>query len=506
MQKSFYRPFFLGALIVGISYSCIEQKLEPNVALSEADEIASKNAENINARMLGEDSPQFTLVTGQYIIISASHSLPSGLEEAVLNANGKISALMAEVGVATASSDAPDFATKMAKVPGVQSVIRDITGMWIETPKTFELDESLFPESFDNPNTNTRFPLQWGHLAIHAPEAWAAGYQGEGVTVAVLDGGFRLDHADLSGNIIYAKSFVPGEGAQFVGNGFSHGSHVAGTVAALDNNIGVVGVAPKAKLALIKVLSDAGSGEFSWLNEGILDAVEQDVDVINMSLGAYLPRNGKFWDDNGTPNDPSDDFIVNETKAIQELITVLTRVINYANQKGVTVIAAAGNDGANGNKDKSNINIPSDIPNVLSISATGPMGWALNPSTDLDRFSSYSNYGTPAVTFAAPGGDFALPGNAPCTVSGVTIPCWAFDMVLSVGNIGSYNWSAGTSMASPHAAGVAALIIGKNGGSMSPTQVAAAIKASADDLGSPGRDPLYGMGRINAAKAVGVSY
>ncbi len=432
--------------------------------------------------------------SNKYIIISASNQLPQGLESDVNKANGQIQNKLNEVGLATATSDDPEFATKAAKIKGVRSVVRDFEAQWYDPSKEQRVE---FDPSFGNPpssgDDDTRFDLQWGHDAIDAPEAWTAGHRGNGVKVAVLDTGFDLDHPDLAPNIIGQASFVPGEGPSYaLGNPFSHGTHVAGTIAAADNAFGTIGVAPEAKLLLVKVLPDAGSGDFSWLLQGILYAVSEEADVINMSLGAYLPRNGE----NGA-----------YTKEAQELIVAITRVTNYAYQKGVTIIAAAGNDAINGNKDQSGIHLPSGVPNVISISATAPVGWASDPTTNLDVFTDYSNYGTADVAFAAPGGNVwdGVLGN--CTVAGLLRPCYVFDLVFSTGSSlipgqALYYWSGGTSMASPHAAGVAALIIGKNGGSMPPSQVEAAMRASADDLGKPGKDPYFGHGRVNALRAV----
>ncbi len=454
----------------------------------------------------GAAETSITLRKGQYIIIATGDQLPAGLEGAVAKANGRMGSLLSAVGLATATSDDPNFAAKAARIAGVRSVIPDFEAQFINPVKEYTDESMLEQADAINPTNDPLFALQWGHTAISSPQAWAAGYQGAGARVAVLDGGFDLDHPDLVGNILYSRSFVPGEPAQYLLGGVgSHGTHTAGTVAALDNNIGVVGVAPKASLLLIKVLTDGGSGAFSWLIQGVLDAVDQKADIISMSLGAYLLRNGKYLDNNGTAN-PADDFIGHDAKGTQELLVALTRVMNYARKQGVTVIAAAGNDGIDGNTDGSGLSIPANLPNVISISATAPIGWAPNPTTNLDLLTSYSNFGTPDITFAAPGGDAAFEGDGICTVAGRTLPCFAFDLVLSTGNgaspTGNYYFSAGTSMACPHAAGVAALIVGKNGGPMDPARVEAALRASADDLGKTGRDPQYGYGRVNAFKAV----
>ncbi|TDN36893.1 peptidase S8 and S53 subtilisin kexin sedolisin [Hymenobacter sp. UV11] len=436
--------------------------------------------------------------------MASGDQLPADISAKTAAANGKLTALLQEVGVAIATSDDPNFAAKAGKIAGVRSVVHDFTYQGFE-PQPDRAAQTL-PDNVNPPSTgdsNPLFPLQWGATAIEAPEAWNTGNQGQGVLVADLDGGFELNHPDLKDNIVGSKSFVPGEPAQFVGTGFSHGTHTAGTIAAVDNNIGVIGIAPKAKLLLVKVLGDSGSGSFSWLIQGIVYATQQHADVINMSLGAALPHHDKYIDDQGN--------VVNDTKAIQELLVALSKATSYATKNGVTLIAAAGNDANNGNKDQSLVNIPADATGVISISATAPIGWALAPLTaNLDRFASYSNYGTPAISFAAPGGDFAYPGNEIVVFRGVRQYVWALDMVLSTGRVttvngvpsGSYTWSAGTSMAAPHATGVAALIIGKNGGDMDPAKVEAALRASADDLGKPGRDPYYGYGRVNAYRAV----
>lgn len=471
------------------------------------------------AAMMADDAvnPSVKLKGNHYIVISSSSSLPSDIEGQVKSLNGELTGLMQEVGIATVMSTDPKFAQKASKIAGISAVIRDLEVQWFDPAdeKIVEFDaEAMYGNPPSSGDDDRYFDLQWGHDAVNAPEAWNAGARGKGVRVAVLDSGFDLDHFDLAPNIDMGASanFVSGEtlGYALPGVG-SHGTHTAGTIAAADNGIGIIGVAPEAELILVKVLRDSGSGSFSWMLQGILHATSQGADVINMSLGATLPRNGKFLDDNGTPNDPSDDFIVNDAKAVQELLNAITKVTNYATQQGVTLIASAGNSANNGNKDQSMVHIPSGAPSVISISATAPQGWALSPLTaNLDHVASYTNYGTPDVDFAAPGGDFAyyyIDNTQTATVAGITHFAYVFDYVFSAGSNldpsrASYYWSVGTSMAGPHAAGVAALIIGQNGGDMDPAHVKAAMRASADDLGKSGRDPYYGYGRVNALKTV----
>ncbi|HET8624610.1 MAG TPA: S8 family serine peptidase, partial [Gemmatimonadales bacterium] len=135
------------------------------------------------------------------------------------------------------------------------------------------------------------------------------------------------------------------------------------------------------------------------------------------------------------------------------------------------------------------VSVPAQSVGVVGISATGPVNVA-GGGTNFDRPASYTNFGQSAVHFAGPGGDFTLFPNGD----------WFLDMVLST-NVNGWAFAAGTSMASPAAAGVAALIVGKFG-PLSPAHLEARLRASADDLGKPGNDDSYGGGRINARKAV----
>ena len=441
-------------------------------------------------------------------IIAATGALPADLAAKVTAAGGTVTKTMPELGLAVATAPKTSFAAAATKIPGVRSVVPDIVTQWLprnEQQIEYTNEFGYPPSSGDN---DTRFDLQWGHTAVDAVGAWNLGFRGAGATVAVLDGGFDLDHADLAAGIDAAVSFVPGESPSYaINDPFSHGTHTAGTIGARDNGIGTIGVAPDARLVLVKVLNDAGSGAFSWIINGIYyAALRGDVDVINMSLGATLLKNG-FIDDNGTPTDPSDDYKVG-AQEVAELLRAVNSATTFAYQRGVTVIASAGNDAINGDKDMALVHTPSDGPHVIAISATAPIGWAKAPATAfLDHLASYSNYGASVIEFAAPGGDSAYPGNENCTIGGLARPCWVFDLVFSTGSnlnpaVASYYWSAGTSMAAPHAAGVAAIIVGKNGGKMSPAQIEAALRASADDLGKPGNDPAYGAGRVNAARAV----
>lgn len=447
-----------------------------------------------------------------YVVLGAGNTLPAGLAAAVTKAGGALTATLDGIGVAVATSDRPGFAAALAKANGVQAVAED-TVLDFAMPRvegTVEADQAAVPDPVANASlgaSETFRDAQWAPDAVSAPQAWDAGYRGAGARVAILDGGLWNTHIDIAANldVAHSTSFVPGKaynvdnarrstGACDSTDTFWHATHVAGIVAAPANDIGTVGIAPEATIIGVKVLH-CGSGSFANIIQGIYYAATPiaeggaGADIINMSLGALVPVGGR---------------------AVATLLNALSRATSYANQLGVTVIASAGNDALDLDHVANWVTIPAQSVGVLAVSATAPLGWALG-ATDLDRPASYTNFGQSAISFAAPGGDYMLPGNQVCSrprhPSGTLFQyCWVLDMVMapirgSGGSISTYSWAAGTSMAAPMVAGVAALIVGKYG-HIPPAQVAARLRQSADDLGKPGNDDWYGLGRVNAWRAV----
>lgn len=419
-----------------------------------------------------------------YMVVTNSETLPSGFESKLAN-YGQIVRSIPEIGVVVVKPSVANFEKKVAQLSEVKSVVPDLVTKWIE------------PEDF-TPSTNpisigsneTYFKYQWGMDAINAPEAWNAGYTGQGARVFILDSGIDAEHPDLSPNLntTLSKSFIAGEDYNIQpGSYFNHGTHVAGIIAAADNSSGVIGVAPHAEIVMVKVLSEySGSGAFSGINAGIVYAANNGADVINMSLGATLNKNGFYYDE---------DDVLQKVPAvvIQNIILAQQRAVNYAFKKGVTIVASAGNEGTNADGDASLIKLPGGLVNVITVSATAPFEFGYNlesPNLNFDIPASYTCYGKSLVDIAAPGGDFLSEK-----------PLWYFDMVLSTTSEG-YGWAAGTSMASPHVAGVAALIIGKSGGQMDPSEVAKQLYNTSDQIEGNGNSAYYGNGRVNAFRAV----
>lgn len=415
---------------------------------------------------------------------------------AVAEAGGTLTFSHPETGIGIVQSFVPDFEQRVLRTRAFTSVTEDQVFEWQKPIQTVELEASAVNfqnESFIN--------AQWNHLAVNAPGAWAAGYTGAGVRVAILDGGIHATHIDLRDRVELAtsRSFVPGFNFNQDTGTFWHGTHVAGIVAASANGAGTVGLAPESTIIGVKVLH-SGSGAFGWIISGILYASTPLAEggagahILNMSLGATFPRGGG-------------------NTGAGRLISALNKAVNYANRNAL-VVSSAGNSALDLDHSGSVITVPAESGAGIAVSATGPMGYAVgwpNGATNFSRIASYTNYGTSVIHVAAPGGDAELPGNAPCSIpvvpaGSITVPCWVFDMVLSTSrgsgaSITSYSWAAGTSMAAPAASAVAALIK-QRFPNISIGELKNRLANSADDLGKPGVDPFYGRGFINAYRAV----
>ena len=294
-----------------------------------------------------------------------------------------------------------------------------------------------------------RYKYQWHLDQIRMPQAWTKN-RGEGVIVAVVDTGVTPVE-DLQGT-----ELVPGW--NFVDNNpntdddHGHGTHVAGTIAQTTHNgVGVAGVAYKAKIMPIKVLSGSGSGSVGGIAEGIRWAADHGANVINMSLG------GPF-------NSP-----------------VLAKAVRYAHEHGVVVVCAAGNDG------RGRVSYPAANVGSIAVAAT-----QFDESTTF-----YSNWGK-EITIAAPGGNTRVDQNEDGVPDGV------LQNTVTPGNTAKQDYLLfmGTSMASPHVAGVAALLVSE--GIRQPAQVAEILqKTSRRPSQYRGKhDTHYGAGIIDANAAI----
>ncbi len=319
----------------------------------------------------------------------------------------------------------------------------------------------------------------WGMYQVGAESAWDV-TQGEGVVVAVIDSGVDATHSELKANIYVNSNEIPNNGIDDDKNGYiddvsgwdfadndnlpddpnGHGTHVAGTIAAVgDNQHGVVGLAPKAQILPVRALGATGGGQSDDLQKALIYAADSGADIINNSWGGR--RYSQAFAD----------------------------AIDYAHERGVLVISAAGNSSG----EEACEHTPANVETGMAVSSFANNG----------RRSGFSNRGV-KIDVGAPGGN-----NSASTPA---------DGILSTGS-NQVNWEKsgrefitggdgekylvfnGTSMATPHVSGLAALIKSQHP-DWSPEQIRQVIRQSADDLGSPGFDTDSGHGLISAAEAV----
>jgi|GEM_PF-1244755 len=317
------------------------------------------------------------------------------------------------------------------------------------------------PEQPSNPSTSLLLytdTVYWNIKYVKAPDVWhnynetygnaALGYH-PWIQVAVLDTGIDYTHQELRGAVTWCAKYLGGGSIVYEGldlsqcmDGHSHGTHVAGILAARINNISIAGVAPYVTLYAVKVLNDSGSGYVSDLARGIIEAVkgpddvpgtDDDADIISMSIGA--------------PNS-----------------TILYEAVKYAYNYGVVLVAAAGNKGL------SSPTCPACYSEVIAVGAI-----------DL-------NYNVPSWSNRNP--DLVAPGVS----------------IYSTMPNNSYGYKSGTSMACPHISGVVAILqatrLVTGLGKLTPEQVRLILIATAVDLGVSGYDEKYGYGLIDAYSAL----
>lgn len=324
---------------------------------------------------------------------------------AVAAAGGTILWSHKKAGIASVSSENPDFLALVSGDRAIKSAAEDMVIQWQDTKFT-DLGHI-------DPTTEAFWALQWNMTAISAPEAWAVDCTGAGVRVAIIDGGIDPTHPDLAPNMdtSCSASFVPGLDYNTDVGTFWHGMHVAGIVGAANNGEGVIGVAPEVEMISVKALH-AGSGSFAWVIGAILYSSDPaafsrgdcaKADIINMSLGAIfnkrLPGGGP-------------------------LVAAMNKAVNFAGSKGTLVVSAAGNDGIDLGQAQDLTAVPAESGSGLAISATGPQDWAgvFGPPGDTTAPAPYSNYGEGTVFVAAPGGQSGITAtldvNAPGSIAG----------------------------------------------------------------------------------------
>ncbi|WP_319471173.1 S8 family serine peptidase [uncultured Trichococcus sp.] len=305
----------------------------------------------------------------------------------------------------------------------------------------------------------------WGAEHINADAALAAGYSGEGVKVAVLDSGVNFNHADLSDNFVFSANEL---GYDFVSDDFfpedvyGHGTHVAGILAAASNDFGVVGVAPNAQIVALRVLDNNGEGTAST----IIEALQ--------------------WIQNYNAAHPDSPIrITNNSYGTGANSSQLEAAFDVLASSGVLHIGSAGNEGSaagNGN----NVGYPAKYGSVVAVAAVDKN----------NQRASFSSTGSDV--------EIAAPGVAVLSTWKDGVNLLGPQPFSFAGYAGEYFIEAnGTSMASPHVAGVAALLMSSDP-SYTAEEVRNKMNQTALDLGDAGKDKLYGYGVVDASSALGI--
>ena len=407
----------------------------------------------------------------------------SAVKTLVASAGGAIVGDMSrQIGVLVAKSTNPSFAAVVGVSPLIDSVGNDFAvKMYADAPE---------------PSADPFEALQWDMQQIRTEQAHRTQAGIPAVDVGVLDSGIDGRHPDFTkaevSNVDCARgrnsltSLPPGVAVgtpdPCTDNQF-HGTHVAGTIGARANGLGIVGVAPNVTLVPVKVCDATGYCYASPVVDGITYSGDQQFDVINMSF---------FVDDNAFQE--STEFKCASDPIQRTFRHAVERAISYARSRGVTPVAALGNSDQDLAHPVDDTGQPiSNECEVVPAETQGVVGtMALGARSEK---ASYSNYGAGPTDLGAPGGN------------GTTGDCTK--TILSTFPGGGYVCIQGTSMASPHTAGVAALIVSQYGRlgadgdiKLPPQTVESYLQSTSVDLGLPGYDKCFGNGRIDSLRAV----
>ncbi len=456
-----------------------------------------------------------------YLVLYKQSSVAA---DAIAKAGGTLVYSYDAIGVAVASSDNPTFAGDVSADGRVEGAATTAGfGVQLNDDQATDSSGTVDAPATPAPGSDTLSGLQWDMNQIHAPEARAINGGSSSVTVGDIDTGLDFTHPDLAPNVDFANSAsciggVPNTSPSAWNDDNGHGTHTAGTIAAAKNGIGIVGVAPNVKIAAIKAGNTAG---FFFPEAVVCAFMWAGTHHIQVTNNSYFADPWLF----NCKNDPGQRAIWKAER----------RAIDFAQHNGTIVVAAEGNqadDLAHPTADATSPDdttpvtrtvhndcavIPVEVPGVIGVTADGN-----------NQFKSfYSSYGVGTVSVIAPGGDSILQHTA-AAPNGRVLSTYPAALINTCARkvfdgAATYCYLQGTSMASPHVAGVVALIV--SSGVTSVGAVTAQLQNTADPMacpdiamyaffpavdngapqvcqGGPGDNAFNGHGQVNALSAV----
>ena len=495
-----------------------------------------------NPSLTAQSSSQKTYV----VAFQNSNGLPNNVDDMVKAAGGTIVTKVPEIGGIAVTSSNPNFIAQINTNASVRSADLATATALIEPqdPTTASAGNNggnYTPTGSDGqPMPDSLGYEQWDKKKMNATPSGSYAIQPgrRDVRVFVIDTGVDQNHIDIAANLSPqapagdSVSFVPSEPTIQDFNG--HGTWTASAVGAPINGVGISGVAPSVTIVSGKVLAGTGGGLFIWTDQALVYAGLKHFDIVSASLGGYIPKNGDKSNSHNGPGDHTDYIL-------------LQRATEFARSNGVLPVAALGNDGfdlSDGNFMRQFTEAPGAMTGWVGVAATGYP----------DDKAFYSNYGMGTTDVSAPGGNTrnytGVPGSAVCphgslcrligawSSTGSSAPADPVEQCTGPGSTPPcylYGYVQGTSMATPNAAGVAALIVSqygdfssnnKNKIHMSPTTVEQYLQISANNQpcptpntvtegpnvpggpttatcqGDTGFNSFFGKGIVDALKAV----
>lgn len=452
---------------------------------------------------------------GKTYVLAFQNNFPVNYETAISKAGGMIVRKLTEIGGLEVKSNDPNFLQNIKGISGLQSAnIEMVHELNYKKVDPITDEAPIVTDIPQGKNVESYWKYQWD---IQRVTEYGASYdlpsgKGKGAVVGVIDTGIDKTHPDLVDNLIGGQNFVPalafgddptekGDPRDYLDRD-GHGTHVAGSIAA---NGKVMGVGPELKVRAYRVFpADAGAAT-TWIADAIIQAADDGVDVINMSIGGFDALSRYTYNHTGSYSDVAD-------------MLLWKRAIQYALDRNVTIVVAAGNESLNLNNPTeiteymnreygylglqfkgASIEVPGQLPGVITVSSS-------NQWSD-EKIAFYSNYGARSIDVAAPGGD-----NGPTYDETLdlalrdyhfrTLSAWpTYLEPYFTSDLKGYALLHGTSMASPKVAGIAGVIKAAHP-ELSPAQVKALIQQTAVDKGKSGTDALFGAGEANIYNAL----